>query len=853
MRRGLALVWIAVAAVACPAPAERTPLVRVDPNGARRAQALLAPHPAARAPAPARVHVMQAGDELGGPNAIGRPGDLMLENDEVAFVIDRLGSSAGFAESGGNVVDAADARVRKDELGQQFTYFGTFPRQGVYDALSSGTSPDGSAWIEAKGRELYEPSLVVVTRYTLRAPDRALLLETTLENAGQVVLEGLSLGDAIQWGGAEKIAPGKARGFKGPSSGPYVGGVGRFTSYAITSTDGAVDAVSGSSWTDTAQRSAVALRPGEKASYSRVLIVGERPDSSSLVSELARAAGQPVGRVQIDLRSEAENGSVPVPPDARVAVQDANGLEVLSIHAAGSPASLGADLPPGHWLLAYAGGAGRAGTAPVPIDVTADAEARAMLSLTRPAGARLRCLDPAAAMPCKVTFERIDGGPPPDFGPAYAAGPARNQATTADGTIEVSLAPGAYRVTASRGPEYTLAQAEVRLQPGDAPSMDLALRRVLDTSGYLGCDFHQHTMLGADAPVATRDRVISNAAEGVEVAVASEHNVVADLEPIVRELHLDRDLVSIPGDELTSDASRKPWGHANAYPLPVDPSQARGGAPLVRDRTAREVFDGIRAATSGAVVIQVNHPRAGHNGYFDLLGFDPAKGEGTAPGYDARFDALEVWNGRNVDARGKVLLDFLAMLRTRHPVTATADTDTHGIVGQEAGYPRTFVRVHDDGPRSAWDAARSADVVKGVKVLRDVVLTNGAMLRVSANGVPVGGIARGRVVHVKVHVESAPWVVLDTVRVVHASDPDAKNDAEVRHIVETPNERGALGADVAFTVQAKADDAIVVIATGTKAMTPILSEGTDAAETTPWAMTGAIWIDADGDGKSLSR
>jgi len=36
-------------------------------------------------------------------------------------------------------------------LGQQFTYFGKFPRQGVYDTLTSGTAADGSAWVEAKG------------------------------------------------------------------------------------------------------------------------------------------------------------------------------------------------------------------------------------------------------------------------------------------------------------------------------------------------------------------------------------------------------------------------------------------------------------------------------------------------------------------------------------------------------------------------------------------------------------------------------------------------------------------------------------------------------------------------------
>ena len=57
----------------------------------------------------------------GGPNAVGRAGDIVLENEEVTFVIDQLGSSAGFAESGGNLVDAADARVRQDELGMLFT------------------------------------------------------------------------------------------------------------------------------------------------------------------------------------------------------------------------------------------------------------------------------------------------------------------------------------------------------------------------------------------------------------------------------------------------------------------------------------------------------------------------------------------------------------------------------------------------------------------------------------------------------------------------------------------------------------------------------------------------------------
>ncbi len=859
--RSVLVYFVLLASAACGAPRDTTPLIRVDPKAAGRLDWIARAAPAEPKARPSRVHAMKAGEELGGANAIGRPGDWLLENNEVVFVIDHLGSSSGFAESGGNIVDAADALLRKDELGQLFTYFGKFPRQGVYDTISTGASPDGSAWVEAKGRELYEPKLLVTTRYTLHAPDRALLIETTLENTGADPVEGLSLGDAVQWGGAEKIAPGLPRGFKGPSSGPYVGGVGRFASYALTSIAGAVDATSGSTWTDTAQRKAVRLAPREKASYARILIVGERADTSSLVSELALSAGQPVGAVALSLLPSEGEWSVDVPSDARVSIQNAAGAEVMTLHAAGTPPRLEGLLPPGSYVLSYAGGGGRAGRDPAAVEVHADGVAHADLVVTRAAGAHVLCLDPTEVRdrgtPCKVTFERTDGAPPPDFGVAYAAGPARHQVTAADGAVDVPLAWGAYRVTASRGPEYSIAQTDVTLAPGEKGEVRLSPRRVVDTLGYLACDFHQHTMLGTDSPVGTRDRVVSNVAEGVEVAVASEHNVVADLEPIVRELHLERVLVAIPGDELTSDASRHPWGHANAWPLPVRADASRGCAPAVRDRTARQVFDELRSRVGADFVLQVNHPRAGSNGYFDQLGFDPKTGEGSDPGYDARFDALEVWNGRNVDVRSKVLDDFFALLRTGHPVTATADTDTHGIVGHEAGYPRTYVRVTDDGPMDPWDLARTMDLVRGVKTLRDVVLTNGPMLRVTANGAPIGGVARaahGGRVEVKVHVESAPWVVVDEVRLVRASAPDDRDASLDRRVAAKINAAGAMAANVTFSVRAAADDAFVVIASGKKPMTPVLTAADGAeSEIAPWAMSGAIWIDADGDGKALGR
>jgi hypothetical protein len=854
VRRALVCIGC-IAAAACPAPADVTPLIHVTPGAAARWTVGLGHADSAPKARPARVHVMRDGEPLGGPNAIGRPGDIVLENDEVVFVIDRLGPGTGFAESGGNLVDAADARERRDELGQMFTCFGTFPRQGVYESLATGVLPDGSAWVEAKGHELYETKLVVRTRYTLNAPDRALLLETTLENTGDGSVEVAALGDAIQWGGAEKIAPGKRRGFTGKSSGPYVGGVGRFTSYAVTSTEGALDAMSGSSWTDTAQRKGIRLGPGETTAYKRVFIVGQRPDTASLVAELAQAAGQQVGEVDVLLRPAAGDApvDVEVPPDARVSVQDANGAEVLTIHAAGTPPRLDALLLPGHWRLAYAGGGGRAGQSVAAVNVAAGERTHGEITVTRASGARVVCSDAGGSpLPCKVTFERTDGVPPPDFGPANMSGPARNQVTTLDGVAQVALARGAYRVTASRGPEYSLAQADVKLAPGEQADLRLSPKRVVDTRGYLGCDFHQHTMLSADAPVAMRDRVIANVAEGVEIAVASEHNVVADLEPVVKELHLERELVSIAGDELTSDASRHPWGHANAFPMQPSADKARGGAPPVRDRAAREIFDELRRSLPADFVLQVNHPRSGASGYFDRLGFDRSTGVGADPQYDSRFDALEVWNGHQLEVRGKVLDDFFALLRTGHPVTATANTDTHGIVGQEAGYPRTYVRVADDAHLDAWDPARTQDLVHGVKVLRDVVLTNGPMLRVTANGAPIGSVVRGRAVQVTVHVESAPWVVVQEVRLVRASAPDKP---DVKRVVERATPAGGIAADTTFVVSAAADDAFVVIASGTQGLAPVLGPGPDRStdECAPWAMTGAIWMDADADGRALGR
>ena len=854
--RWLRLAWCTVltSLAACPTPKTHAP-----PVAAQR--------PAARAlpEVRARAHPLTAGEQLGGPNATGKVGDWVLGNDEVVFVIDALGSGGGFAESGGNLVDAADARTRKDELGQLFTYFGVFPRQAVYGSIDASEDARGGAVITARGRELLDPALAVETTYSLGAADRALLIRTTIKNGGAAPVKFASLGDAIQWGGAEKVAPDRGVGFKGPSSGTFLGGVGRFVSYGLTTPQGEIAAISGGAWSDTLQAKNTSLEPGASVTYARVLVVGERPDVASIITELTKASDLELGSIALSL-VDAAGQPVRAAVGAKAVLATAAGVEVMTLVSTKDALTFGGEVPPGTWLVSYAPSVGRRATTsassplapradPIAVEVKTGETAKAVLTVTAAAKLAASCAEKDAsgaesAVPCKITIDGLDGTPTPTLGPSHVSGPARNQLIANVG--EVPLAPGKYRLTSTRGPEYQAESAELTLAAGATGTYRALLKRVVDTRGYIAADFHQHSILSADAPVSTRDRVLANAAEGVEVAVASEHNFVADLQPVVRELGMSRYVVSISGNELTTDASQKPWGHANVYPLVADASRPRGGAIVVRNRTAKDVLDEVRAAPGPRRVVQVNHPRSGANGYFDCLAFDPHTGLGTAPGYDAGFDAIELWNGRNVDMRTKVLEDYLALLRTSHPVTAIAATDTHGVVGEEPGLPRTYLRVAKDDALDTWDAARTDDLVRSVREQRDVVLTNGPFLAVTANGTGIGGIAaaKGGAVEVKVHVTTALYAAIDHLELRLAGSGKVLGAASLA-VTPKKDPSGALIADATFLVRAPADDAFVVIASGPKPMRPMY--GGEDKEIRPWAMSGAIWIDANGDGKSLGR
>lgn len=835
---------------------------------------------------PARVRRIAATDaaatRVGGPLAIGREGDYVLENSEVAFVITQLGRGFGFAESGGNIVDAADAVARSDELGNMFTYFGVFPRQALYDALKFGAEKDGTAWIEVSGRELYEEKLAITTRYALGPLDRAVVISTSLENRGEQPVGPIDLGDAVQWGAAQKIAPGKEPGFRGDYTGAFVGGVGRSVAYLLAPVkDAEVAAKNGTAWSNLSYEREIRIPPGAKVRYDRVFAVAPRGDSVGVATEFFYMQGGAPAGLSVAL-VDARGAKVEPPAGGRVLLERVRGEGEppswsdtswwLQASAESSKEGvIGGEVPPGRYALRFEGG-GRRSDAKTIVLVKPGVVTSTALSVSDVGRLRVSVRELEAAgrpLPAKITI--LD---------AATGAPAGEPRSIKDGELELPLTPGKYRVAASRGPEYSLAEASVEIRAGELTSEVLSIKRVVDTRGYIGCDLHQHSSRSDDSGVGMADRVLSNAGEGVECAVASEHNNVVDFMPVVRAMGLSRELIVLTGNEVSSDSSRVPFGHLNVFPLTANPADPRGGATPVRDRTAKEVLDDIYAIP-GERVVQVNHPRSGLNGYFDQLKFDPATGVGTAPGYDPRFDAIEVWSGRYVTNRARVLDDVWALLRAGKPVTPTANTDTHGLTNYEAGYPRTYVRVPSDDPASLDIGA----VVEGLKKRRDVVISNGPFITARIGDVSQGGLASARdeaspkkpplkpQLDLVIRVERAPWVDVTELmiwvngvaekRIQLAGSKRTELGAVVDEITiplligkgpapakKPANPKDPKAAD-APAIRLAADAFLVAIVQGTRPLTPVLAG--DPAEIAPFAMTSPIWIDADGDGRALGR
>lgn len=404
------------------------------------------------------------------------------------------------------------------------------------------------------------------------------------------------------------------------------------------------------------------------------------------------------------------------------------------------------------------------------------------------------------------------------FHPLRAGGvPGEALAHGVDGG-RVELAPGRYEVRASRGPEWSVATALLDVRSGETAERTLALRHELSAGGYIGCDFHLHAEHSPDSEVDTSARIASIEAEGLDFAVPTEHNHIgsyaagADREPLP--------FGTLPGVELTTWAPS--IGHFNVFPIALLPKHS--------GRRPDELFAELRA--NPRHVIQVNHPRLDEHIAYFLLGGLSEEGELTTPSYSFDFDVLEVWNGYDLaraERRDRVFREWLAILAAGHRIVASGNSDSHDLLRQRPGYPRTYVYVGEQ------DARREPEVVASALKAGRAFVTSGPLLDVEIEGERPGGTvhADGDEVVLRARVQAASWMRVDTLQVwggtrllmsrplARASDAGEPLDTQL--VLELPT------ADVPF---------VVITVGGSEAMDAIGAR----RGALPYGFSNPIWI-----------
>ncbi|HEY7373709.1 MAG TPA: CehA/McbA family metallohydrolase [Polyangia bacterium] len=454
-------------------------------------------------------------------------------------------------------------------------------------------------------------------------------------------------------------------------------------------------------------------------------------------------------------------------------------------------------------------------------------------------------------IPCKLTLIGAEGTPTPQLTRVDIGRPegdtaiaAFNRIMTLSGVGAAHVPVGTYDVTVSRGPEWDIQTRRVKIGARAATAaLSVRLTHVVPTPEWLSGDFHVHAARSPDSRVPMQDRIYEFVADDVQLIVSTDHNVISDYDPYIRELGAGRFITSAIGDELTTNG----WGHFGAFPLPTELERAGQGAVLVHGRRPDDFFRDVRGNAPEAV-IDVHHPRLDAEiGYFDIGAFDARSDRAGRAGFSFDFDALEVMNGyqdpvrRSVD---RVVDDWFSLLNHAHLVTATGNSDTHHLTFNIGGYPRNYVHVVNDHPE-AVTPRQIAEAIKG----HHAFFTTGPIVSLMVNGGIVGNLvpARGGKAEAEIVVRAAPWISVERVT-LYVNGREAK-----RWAVTTPAgaARPVERFHEKFEVQTPTDGYVVVRVDGDKPLTPVVGDG-KTFTAYPFALTNPVFLDADGDGKYRS-
>jgi hypothetical protein len=788
-----------------------------------------------------------------GPRALAAAGDFLLENDLVRVVLDAPEHPQGLAPTGGSIIDLAPlAAGSGDQVNGFFQAAGVLPRDAVHyetwqviDQRLTPTAAQAFVAVVFRGHLDGDRRVTVVTRYELRPCEPGVRVRSDLFN-GTPDPNTLYLADGLFWGdnGLLPFVPVKGLGFHYPSldllhlgdawrEWPFVAGrpqAGPDVSYAIVP----CDHDRGAGFNDsTLSAAGVPLRPtlpNDGFSYERFIIAaagaGLAPAAGPALR--ARAAlhgdGRPVtvtGRVVVggapfDGRGGRaasllfyEPADTPGNPDDEAARTPWN--EAVP----GPDGRFRVDLPPGraYRVQPYAFGRPAAPSSAFAVgaddadlgDITLDRSAHLQIVVNDVGGQRAGFAE-AVLIPVDApdvasapSLYGVFGGCTPMLGPPHGGSPACNRALTAGGTFDLLVPPGRYFVYVTRGPFATIDRAEVDLAGGDQANVTLTSQLLagLLPADVLTGDFHVHGGASYDSSIPDQDRVVSFLAGGVDVIIATDHDVVTTYQAAVAALGVTGQLFVVPGVETTpniiwfsvpGESFPKTVGHFNFWPIAWDQRAARNGAPWDELQEPGALMDAVDPLLVGSGVRQLNHPWASaklgrDQGFLRMIQYDPRTP--IAAGASFAADVLlraPAGHHRNIDWNAQEVMSgasrrdwlryrtlWFSLLSQGILRAGTANSDTHTLSLERVGYPRNlvFTRAGRHGDLTGFDQEQfDADVRQG-----HLVGTNGPVIDAyidAGDGAPIRAgltsVAPPAGATLVVDVAAAPWIPVTEVR-----------------------------------------------------------------------------------------
>ncbi len=345
-------------------------------------------------------------------------------------------------------------------------------------------------------------------------------------------------------------------------------------------------------------------------------------------------------------------------------------------------------------------------------------------------GVTITAEDMTTAIPARVQVVPVTPFPatPADMGERRLGNDRVYTAFVMDGRVQLEVAPGDYDVIVTRGFEYELTRERVSVAAAAEVEVTSALAQVVDSTGVMCADYHIHTHRSPDSPDAPQLKLLSLVADGLEIAIRSDHEWVNDFEPVIAELGIGQHVRGIGGEELTTFA----YGHFGVFPLTEDRSQRSGSAVPWVGQLPPAVFNAVRARPEQPALI-INHPRSGGSlgGYFNAAGFDRETGMvANADHWDEGFTLVEVFNDDSFnDVRDGEVQDWFALLGSGRRVFAVGSSDSHKLDSSPVGWPRTCLALGSDDPRAV-----TPNMVRDATAAGHSVISGGILLDVRGPG-----------------------------------------------------------------------------------------------------------------------